>query len=85
MCAYKHLKGVGMEYRAWDRANWARYSRPATKLLDSCAGGVVEAIEWLEAFKSRMDAASRDWTLDTAARLAWDDRELAEVRNVKST
>jgi len=74
---------MGMYDRAWDKANFARYSRAGNKVLSALGGNVNEAIDWLTAFREKMQAAGLSWTLDTAAKHAWDDPETRNARENK--
>lgn len=71
--AYKESLGVGMEDKAWDRANYARYSKAAKSLLD-CFGGWEKAAVYVIGKGQEWGDLGISWTLETVARHAWDNR-----------
>ncbi len=80
ICAYKVLLKVKHDDRAWDRNNFSRYIRSAKRLLEAFDGDVSAAIDWMSEFKEKMERADREWTLDTADRLAWDSKGKREAK-----
>lgn len=72
--AYKLAKGIDRDDKAWDRANYARYSKAAKSLLEACGGNLEAAVAYLIGQGDEWDAKSITWTLETIARHAWDNQ-----------
>jgi hypothetical protein len=75
ICVYKMLKGVEMEDRGWDEANWPGAEAAAAKLLAAFDGDDRTASAWLETYAQQMQAAGLDkWSLRGAFKQAWDTK-----------
>jgi phage replication O-like protein O len=78
VCAYKVAKGIPWDDREWDTGNkGSNYSRAAAaskEILKAFDQQVKPAAEFVVAFGERMGKAGRSWTLETAARWAWDEK-----------
>ncbi len=81
MCAYKIKKGVAVEDREWDRANYKTWARAASKLLrafrvvrgnPASPCDVNAAIDYLGAKADEFSGKGLDWNLATIAKHAWD-------------
>ena len=71
VACYKSFRGI-KSGSGWDAQNFERNFRAAGSLLEAFKGEAKAAARWLCAFGERMDANGLCWTLDTAARHAWD-------------
>ena len=71
--AYKEAKGVGMEDKGWDRANFSRYTKAAKSLIE-CLGGWEPAAVYVIGKGREFDDKDLDWTLETIKKHAWDNR-----------
>jgi hypothetical protein len=84
MAQYKELCGLDYKDRAWDKHNRSRYGRSCSKLLEAFGGDGNAAVDWLLEYGKRREAggmaAGSGWTLDAAAKVAWDDPEVAQHR-----
>ena len=78
ICGYKVVLGFKFDDREWDKANFSRYTRAAVKFKNAFKGDVEAATDWLEAFAKNMEKAGRSWNLDTAAKIAWDEKPKRE-------
>lgn len=67
--AYKVAKGFQKEDRAWDKANWSRFAKPAKEMAD-LFGHWKLAVDCIEALAKGFDAKGLDWTLETIAKHA---------------
>ncbi len=71
--AYKEAKGVGMEDKGWDRANFSRYTKAAKSLIE-CLNGWEPAAVYVIGKGQEFDDKNLDWTLETIKKHAWDNR-----------
>jgi len=79
--AYKESKGVAMDNKGWDRANFSRYSKAAKSLLDCFAGDIEKSAVYLFMRAQQLDEMAVDWTLETIVRHAWDGLGMHKERN----
>lgn len=70
--AYKHAKGVPMDDKGWDRANFGRYSKAAKSLLTCFAQDVDKSAAYIFLRAEDLNASDLDWTLETITRHAYD-------------
>lgn len=70
--AYKHAKGVLMDDRSWDKANFGRYSKAAKSLLTCFAQDVDKSAAYIFLRAEDLNASDLDWTLETITRHAYD-------------
>lgn len=68
---YKTFRGI-KPGSGWDGQNLERNLRAAASLLAAFRGELRPAAQWLCGFGEKMDSSGLCWTLDTAARHAWD-------------
>ncbi len=73
LCAFKMAKGMDWRDRAWDKAMFSRYVRPAKQLLGAF-DDEHSAAEFLLQYGDEMKEAGLDWGLDAAVRKAWNTR-----------
>lgn len=73
VAAYKKARGIGVNDKAWDRANFSTYCRAAKKLLEAFNGDDKAAVVYLFKKADDWDGAI-SWNLATVAKHAWDDR-----------
>ncbi len=79
--AYKVAKGNDRDDKAWDKANFARYSK-AAKSLHDVFGDDKAAVVYLLGQAAEWDERGVTWTLETIARHAWDNKaKLTEAAN----
>lgn len=73
--AYKELKGIPKDNKAWDSANFSRFTKNAKAIMDSlsCNGDV--AVEYLRAMGAYWDSKGMDWHLGTIAKNAGDGKK----------
>ena len=81
VCAYKVAKGIAWDDRGWDTDNYSRAAKAAGAVLRAFDQKVKPAAEFVVAFGERMDKAGRSWTLETAAKWAWDTKGERSVVN----
>ena len=75
VCAYKLLKGVEMDDRAWDAAQWPVVEPQARLLLGAFNGDDRAANCWLESYVRDLEHGGvTNWSLRAAASRAWDTR-----------
>ncbi len=75
ICVYKLLKGIEMDDRGWDEANWAGAEPSAAKLLNAFEGDDQAASTWLETYADELaKIGAKSWTLRSAATKAWDTK-----------
>jgi uncharacterized protein YdaU (DUF1376 family) len=80
--AYKIAKGNDRDDKAWDKANFGRYSKAAKSLLDCFAGNLEAAVTYLLGTGEDWDGKGITWTLETIQRHAWDNKtKLTEAAN----
>jgi hypothetical protein len=95
ICCVKVLKGLDMEDRGWDRANYSRNIPAAAKI---CAAFGIDRpkaeatgyeqnldamLSFVEDFEKKMRQRELSWSLATAARHAWDDSSTTQWRTSK--
>lgn len=75
ICVYKLLKGIALDDRGWDEANWSGAEPSAVKLLKAFAGDDRAANTWLETYADDLGKiGAKSWTLRSAATKAWDTK-----------
>lgn len=75
VCVYKLLKGVQMEDRDWDAAQWAAVEPHARLILGAFDGDDRAASVWLENYAQELaHGGVTNWTMRAAASRAWDTR-----------
>ncbi len=72
--AYKIAKGNDRDDKAWDKANFGRYSKAAKSLIDCFGGDEKAAVVYLLGRGQELDDKGLDWTLETISRHAWDNK-----------
>ena len=79
--AYKVAKGVSMEDKGWDRANFARCSKAGKHLLDCFGGDLDKSAAYLFLRSEEMNEKGLEWTLETISRHAWDGMGIPKEEN----
>jgi hypothetical protein len=74
VCVYKILKGLKLDDRAWDAAQWGATAPEAQRLLAAFDGRDQAAAEWLEAWAAPKGAAGKPWALAWATKDAWEGK-----------
>ena len=71
--AYKESKGISIQDSGWDKHNYARYCRAGKSILE-CLGSWEKAAIYILGKGQELTDANLNWTLETIARMGWDDR-----------
>ena len=72
MVQYKMSKGVEPEDRVWDKTNWGRHVREASRLLEIFAGDWRLAARCIEGLGATFDEKNMSWVLATITKHAYD-------------
>ena len=70
--AYKLSKNVPMDDKAWDKANFGRYSKAAANLLACFGQDVEKCAAYIFLRAEDLNEKNLDWTLETITRHAFD-------------
>ena len=70
--AYKMAKDVDREDKAWDKANFGRYSKAAVNLLACFGQDVEKCAAYIFLRAEDLNEKRLDWTLETITRHAFD-------------
>lgn len=81
---YKLGKGIAWDDKQWDKANFRRYSKAAKSLLEAFRAHEKQAAAWLDRLAEDWNAKNLTWTLETAARHAWDSRAKIDQEEINN-
>lgn len=70
--AYKLEKGVKMDDKSWDKANFGRYAKTAANLLACFGQDVEKCAAYIFLRAEDLNEKRLDWTLETITRHAFD-------------
>ena len=77
--AYKALKGIAKDNKAWDRDHFNRCSRAAKVILSGCSSNCAVAVQYLTDAASFYDSKKLHWKLETVARAIGDGMKFNTV------